>query len=70
MFVSDHTAKIWDIHSGGCIVQYWGHKGSVNSVRFHPSQDLVVSSSGDQTAHVWSVSSAGGASDNLVGKFL
>ncbi|CAL1276014.1 unnamed protein product [Larinioides sclopetarius] len=62
---ADHTAKIWDIHNGGCIVQYWGHKGSVNSVRFHPSQDLVVSSSGDQTAHVWSVTSASGAADNL-----
>ncbi|KAF8764150.1 WD repeat-containing protein 37 [Argiope bruennichi] len=62
---ADHTAKIWDIHSGNCIVQYWGHKGSVNSIRFHPSQDLVVSSSGDQTAHVWCVSSAGGAADNL-----
>lgn len=50
---ADHTARIWDIQSGSCILQYWGHKGSVNSVRFHPTQDLVLSASGDQTAHVW-----------------
>lgn len=49
----DHTARIWDVHSGSCILQYWGHKGSVNSVRFHPTQDLALSASGDQTAHVW-----------------
>nr|XP_042906350.1 WD repeat-containing protein 37 [Parasteatoda tepidariorum] len=60
---ADHTARIWDIHNGKCIVQYWGHKGSVNSVRFHPNQDLVVSASGDQTAHVWSVSSSSGNTD-------
>ncbi|XP_035220269.1 WD repeat-containing protein 37-like isoform X2 [Stegodyphus dumicola] len=57
---ADHTARIWDIHNGSCILQYWGHKGSVNSVRFHPTQDLVVSASGDQTAHVWPASVSGG----------
>ncbi|XP_054707134.1 WD repeat-containing protein 37-like isoform X2 [Uloborus diversus] len=57
---ADHTARIWDIQSGKCIVQYWGHKGSVNSVRFHPTQDLVVSASGDQTAHVWHTSALSG----------
>lgn len=53
---ADHTARIWDIQSGGCILQYWGHKGSVNSVRFHPTQDLALSASGDQSAHVWPAS--------------
>ena len=51
--VSDHTARIWWIESGSCLLQYQGHNGSVNSIRFHPSQDLVITASGDQTAHIW-----------------
>lgn len=60
---ADHTARIWDIQNGSCLLQYLGHAGSVNSIRFHPSQDLVVTSSGDQTTHVWraSVSSIQGS---------
>lgn len=52
-YVSDHTAHIWWIESGSCLLQYAGHKGSVNSIRFHPTQDLVLTASGDQTAHIW-----------------
>ena len=52
-FCSDHTARIWWVENGSCLLQYVGHNGSVNSLRFHPSQDLVVTGSGDQTAHVW-----------------
>lgn len=52
---ADHTARIWDIHTRSSLLQYVGHKGSVNSVRFHPTQDLVLTSSGDQTAHVWPI---------------
>ncbi|PSN38487.1 WD repeat-containing protein 37 [Blattella germanica] len=48
-----HTACIWSIESGRCLLQYQGHSGSVNSIRFHPNRDLVLTASGDQTAHVW-----------------
>lgn len=30
-----------------------GHSGSVNSVRFHPTKELALTSSGDSSAHVW-----------------
>ncbi|XP_043471479.1 WD repeat-containing protein 37 isoform X1 [Leptopilina heterotoma] len=50
---ADHTARIWGIESGRCLLQYIGHTGSVNSVRFHPTRDLVLTSSGDNSSHVW-----------------
>nr|CAD7570505.1 unnamed protein product [Timema californicum] len=50
---ADHTACIWSIETGRCLLQYQGHTGSVNSIRFHPSRDLVLTSSGDQAAHIW-----------------
>lgn len=45
----DGTACVWSIDSGRCLLQYQGHKGSVNSVRFHPTKDLILTASGDQT---------------------
>jgi len=50
---SDHTGRIWCVETGSCILQYVGHGGSVNSIRFHPTQDVVVTSSGDQKVHLW-----------------
>lgn len=50
---ADHTARIWWADNGLCLLQYLGHCGSVNSIRFHPSQDLVLTSSGDQKVHLW-----------------
>ena len=50
---ADHTARIWWGENGTCLLQYVGHNGSVNSLRFHPTQDYVLTASGDQTAHVW-----------------
>jgi len=53
---ADRTAKIWGVDSGKCLLNYVGHQGSVNSIRFHPAQDLVITGSGDGTAHVWKAS--------------
>lgn len=50
---ADHTACIWGIESGRCLLQYTGHVGSVNSIKFHQSRDLVLTGSGDGTAHIW-----------------
>ncbi|XP_064644351.1 WD repeat-containing protein 37-like [Lineus longissimus] len=50
---ADYTARLWCIETGSCLLQYNGHSGSVNSLRFHPSQDLVLTASGDQTSHIW-----------------
>lgn len=27
--------------------------GSINSIKFHPNKDLALTSSGDQTIHIW-----------------
>ena len=50
---ADHTACIWGIESGRCLLQYQGHAGSVNSIKFHQHRDLVLTASGDGTAHIW-----------------
>ncbi|KAK3609887.1 hypothetical protein CHS0354_015080 [Potamilus streckersoni] len=50
---ADHSARLWDIESGQCTLQYCGHQGSVNAIRFHPSQELVLTASGDGMAHIW-----------------
>ncbi|KAK8788275.1 hypothetical protein V5799_021952 [Amblyomma americanum] len=63
---ADHTARLWDIQTGQCIVQYAGHEGSVNSVRFHPTQDLLVTASGDQSAHIWRAATSAAAALDLV----
>ena len=50
---ADHTAIVWGMHSGRALLQYTGHTGSVNSLRFHPSKELVLTSSGDGSVHIW-----------------
>ncbi|XP_058538019.1 WD repeat-containing protein 37 isoform X5 [Neofelis nebulosa] len=50
---ADHTALLWSIETGRCLVKYSGHVGSVNSIKFHPSEQLALTASGDQTAHIW-----------------
>ncbi|CAL1531207.1 unnamed protein product [Lymnaea stagnalis] len=50
---ADHSGRIFSVETGSCLLQYIGHKGSVNSIRFHPTQELVLTASGDATAHIW-----------------
>ncbi|XP_062581335.1 WD repeat-containing protein 37-like isoform X2 [Saccostrea cucullata] len=50
---ADHTARIWSIQTQQCLLQYLGHQGSVNSIRFHPDRELALTASGDRTAHIW-----------------
>lgn len=50
---ADHTARVWAMDSCRCLLQYTGHSGSVNSVRFHPTRDLALTASGDYSAHMW-----------------
>uniref|UniRef100_A0A914W5L7 Uncharacterized protein n=1 Tax=Plectus sambesii TaxID=2011161 RepID=A0A914W5L7_9BILA len=58
---ADQTARIWSLETGACLLQYVGHSGSVNSVSFSPTSTdaadlMVVTASGDQSAHVWKAS--------------
>uniref|UniRef100_A0A182W355 WD repeat-containing protein 37 n=1 Tax=Anopheles minimus TaxID=112268 RepID=A0A182W355_9DIPT len=50
---ADHSACIWGIDTGRCLLQYQGHSGSVNSIKFHPTRDIVLTGSGDATAQIW-----------------
>ena len=50
---ADRTARLWLVDSGKSVMRYGGHEGSVNSLKFHPCQELVITGSGDGTAHVW-----------------
>ncbi|QQP50469.1 Putative microtubule binding protein ytm1 [Caligus rogercresseyi] len=50
---ADHTARIWDLSTGVLVNNYVGHSGSVNSLSFHPSNNLVLTASGDGSAHIW-----------------
>ncbi|XP_052285498.1 WD repeat-containing protein 37-like isoform X4 [Dreissena polymorpha] len=51
---ADHSARIWNVETGLCLLQYLGHSGSVNAIRFNPVKDGVVTTSGEGTAHIWS----------------
>lgn len=35
------------------ILTYTGHKSSVNCVKFHQNNDLMLTASGDGTAQIW-----------------
>lgn len=54
---TDGTASITEMSGSGMtanpVATYLGHQGSVNCVRFHPKQNLVLTASGDGCAHVW-----------------
>ncbi|XP_020566960.1 WD repeat-containing protein 37 isoform X2 [Oryzias latipes] len=50
---ADHTAMLWSIETGKCLLRYTGHQGSVNSIKFHPTEQMALTASGDQTAHIW-----------------
>ncbi|XP_029385018.1 WD repeat-containing protein 37-like isoform X1 [Echeneis naucrates] len=50
---ADHSALLWSIETGKCLLRYAGHAGSVNSIKFHPIEQMALTASGDQTAHIW-----------------
>ncbi|XP_023805748.1 WD repeat-containing protein 37 isoform X3 [Oryzias latipes] len=50
---ADHSALLWSIETGKCLLKYCGHAGSVNSIKFHPTEQMALTASGDQTAHIW-----------------
>nr|XP_055037737.1 WD repeat-containing protein 37 isoform X1 [Misgurnus anguillicaudatus]XP_055037738.1 WD repeat-containing protein 37 isoform X1 [Misgurnus anguillicaudatus]XP_055037739.1 WD repeat-containing protein 37 isoform X1 [Misgurnus anguillicaudatus]XP_055037740.1 WD repeat-containing protein 37 isoform X1 [Misgurnus anguillicaudatus] len=50
---ADHCSMLWSIETGKCLLKYVGHAGSVNSIKFHPTEQMALTASGDQTAHIW-----------------
>jgi WD40 repeat protein len=56
---SDHTARIWDVASGACLLRLDGHRDDVNAVAFSPAGDRLATASFDGTGRV--VDAASGA---------
>eukprot|EP01091_Cochliopodium_minus_P000479 TRINITY_DN10442_c0_g1_i1.p1 TRINITY_DN10442_c0_g1~~TRINITY_DN10442_c0_g1_i1.p1 ORF type:complete len:510 (+),score=107.67 TRINITY_DN10442_c0_g1_i1:204-1532(+) len=54
---SDRTAKIFCIDGSHCDIVYIGHKGSVNTIRFHPKERIACTASGDNQTHIWKIPS-------------
>lgn len=54
---ADHTARIWDARSGRTVAVLRGHQDLVKRVEFSPDGSLLMTSSGDSTTRIWSVSS-------------
>ena len=50
---ADRTARIWQAETGRELVCLVGHKGSVNSLCFHPYERLVSTASGDKSCGIW-----------------
>ena len=57
---ADRTGRIWAVESGREVATLVGHKGSVNSICFHPYQALVCTASGDKSCNVWRLPSLTG----------
>ncbi|CAF3178538.1 unnamed protein product [Rotaria sp. Silwood2] len=54
---ADKTSMIWSRKTSRPLIQYRGHRGSVNSCRFQCfDHDLVLTASGDHELHIWKLS--------------
>ncbi|KAL5112781.1 WD repeat-containing protein 37 [Taenia crassiceps] len=56
---ADTTVRLWNnSEKHNCLLIYSGHSGSVNSVRFRDRDNLMLTCSGDGTAHLIALPSA------------
>ena len=49
----DNTLKLWDAHSGTCILTLSGHSRGVNAAAFSPDGQRIISGSFDNTLKLW-----------------
>ncbi len=52
---SDHTARLWEAHSGVLIGQPLQHQGQISQVAFSPKGQIAATASYDKTAAVWDI---------------
>ncbi|MGZ3814569.1 MAG: WD40 repeat domain-containing protein [Mucilaginibacter sp.] len=52
---SKGTVLLLDAITGGLIREFPGHNDKINTVRFNPSDDLLITSSADHTSMIWNV---------------
>ena len=45
----DRQALIWDLRNGQSVQSFEGHESDINSVKYHPSGDAIVTGSDDGT---------------------
>ncbi len=49
----DDKAYVWNLESGKEVAELAGHASIIESVRFHPDSELLVTASFDRTARIW-----------------
>ncbi|OQR67719.1 guanine nucleotide-binding protein subunit beta-2-like [Tropilaelaps mercedesae] len=49
----DRQALIWDMRSGQCVQSFEGHEADINTVKFYPSGDAIVTGSDDATCRLF-----------------
>lgn len=49
----DNTIKLWDLHTGECLVTLEGHEAGVRAIAISPDGQLLVSGSADHTIKLW-----------------
>src|SRR5215831_10929222 len=50
---SDHTARVWDAHTGKPLTDPLEHRDSVNGAAFSPDGARVITANSGHTARVW-----------------
>ncbi len=58
------AVRLWDVAAGRELARLEGHRTYVRSLLFWPDGETLASASGDQTIHLWDVSSLGPVSTN------
>ena len=55
--VQDYRLRMWDLDAGRCTVEYAGHTGPVNAVRFRPGGLSALSAGDDRSIRLWDAES-------------
>lgn len=52
----DKSIKLWEVHSGICILTLTGHDNWVEDICFHPCGKYLLSVSDDYSLRIWDLS--------------
>ena len=53
----DQTVQLWDIATGDCLKQFYGHRSPIWSVQVSGQGQMLASGSYDQAIRIWDVAS-------------